>query len=227
MIDQGWRAGVRSLREGVGHLWANLGGYGPFLTVGGFTAVTGYALNSWSVSLFVRLQHIPAADAGKLIGIIGILAGPLGTVAGGVVLDRLRARGVAGAPLVVMAAGAIYALVTAACLSGSANLVQAIVSFSLFTFGSSFVLPALYVGIQMLTPDRFRGVAASFNMMVYTLCGLGLGPPAVGVISDLLPAGEKSLGVAVVIVEAAMAGLIVLVALVAQRSFHAKMLSVL
>ena len=50
----------------------------------------------------------------------------------------------------------------------------------MFMFGSTFVLPSLYVGMQMITPDRYRGIAASFNMMVYTLCGLGIGPAAVG-----------------------------------------------
>jgi hypothetical protein len=60
-------------------------------------------------------------------------------------------------------------------------------------------------------------------MMVYTLCGLGLGPTAVGAISDLLPAGNRTLGTAAVIVEAAMAAIIVPVALVARAGFQARM----
>jgi hypothetical protein len=79
--------------------------------------------------------------------------------------------------------------------------------------------------MQMLTPDRFRGVAASFNMMLYTLCGLGLGPTAVGAISDRLPRGESTIGVALLIVELAMAAAIVPLALFARRAFHARMVA--
>ena len=95
----------------------------------------------------------------------------------------------------------------------------------LFIFNSTLVLPSLYVGMQMLTPDRFRGVAASFNMMTYTLCGLGIGPTAVGLLSDSL-SGARGLGVAVVIVEAVMAAIIIPVALRSRRAFHARMAAV-
>ena len=155
------------------------------------TAVTGYAVTSWSSSLFVRMHGLTPADAGKLIGLIGIVAGPLGTISGGIVLDRLRARDVAGAPLVVMGIGSIFALLFAGSAAFAPNLTLASGLFCLFVFESTFVLPALYVGMQMLTPDRFRGIAASFNMMVYTLTGLGLGPTAVGAISDRLHGGRQ------------------------------------
>jgi MFS family permease len=187
--------------------------------------VTGYAVTSWSPSLFVRLQGLTTAEASKLIGLIGIAAGPLGTIAGGMLLDRLRSRGVIGAPLVIMGGGCLYTLATVAAFCNAPDLPIAIAMFSLFMFGSTFVLPSLYVGVQLLTPDRYRGIAASFNMMCYTLCGLGLGPTAVGAISDRLPAATGTLGTAVVVVEIAMAALIVPVALLARHRFHARMIS--
>jgi MFS family permease len=222
-VDRGIAAQLGSMREGLVYLLANMRSYAPFLVVGSLTAVTGYAVTAWSSSLFVRLQGLPPADAGKLIGIIGIVAGPLGTIAGGIVLDRLRGRGVAGSPLVIMSAGALYTMSMIGCFAAAPSLALAVAAFSMFMFGSTFVLPSLYVGMQMLTPDRHRGVAASFNMMVYTLCGLGLGPTAVGAISDLLPAGDQRLGTAVMIVEAAMAIIIVPVALVGRARFHGRM----
>jgi MFS family permease len=227
LVDLGWRPRLAHLGQAFAFLRSNLPGYASFLVVASLTSLTGYALSSWSASLLVRLQHIGTAEAGKLIGLVGILAGPAGTLIGGIALDRLRDRGVTGAPLVVMAGGAAFALITAAGVIGAPSLGLAVTSLSLFTFGSMFVLPSVYVGIQMLTPDRHRGVAAAFNMMTYTLCGLGLGPPLVGIISDLLPGGGRSLGAAVVIVEAAMAVVIVPVALRARSAFHAKMLLVI
>jgi MFS family permease len=224
-VESAWRGQLASLREGVGYLLGNMRAYAPFLVVGSCTATTGYALTSWSASLLVRLQGFTTAEAGQLIGIIGIVAGPMGTIAGGVLLDRLRARGVPGAPLLVMALGAVISLTTAAGLLAAPGVPLATLALVLFIFNSTLVLPSLYVGMQMLTPDRFRGVAASFNMMTYTLCGLGLGPTAVGLLSDSL-SGARGLGVAVVIVEAVMAAIIIPVALRSRRAFHARMAEV-
>lgn len=224
-IAGGVRTRLGGAAEGLSWLWTNLRSYLPFLVVGALTAVTGYAVTSWSPSLFVRLHGLTTPEASRLIGLIGIAAGPLGTIAGGMLLDRLRSRGVIGAPLVIMGAGCVYTLATVAAFCNAPNLPIAIAMFSLFMFGSTFVLPSLYVGMQLLTPDRHRGIAASFNMMTYTLCGLGLGPTAVGAISDRLPAGEGTLGTAAVIVEIAMAAIIVPVAILARHRFHARMLA--
>jgi MFS family permease len=225
-VDQGWGARFASAGRGLGYLLGNIRHYLPFLVVGALTAVTGYAVTSWSPSLFVRLQGLTTPEASALLGIIGVVTGPLGTIAGGMLLDRLRGRGVIGAPLVIMGCGCLYTLATVTAFVHAPNLPAAIIMFGLFMFGSTFVLPSLYVGMQLLTPDRYRGIAASFNMMCYTLCGLGVGPAAVGAISDRLPASNGSLGAAVVIVELIMAALIVPVALLSRRAFHDRMLAV-
>lgn len=216
---------VAAMREGLGYIVAHLRSYAPFLLIGALTAVTGYAVTSWSSSLFVRIHGMAPADAGKLIGLIGVIAGPVGTIAGGWLLDRLRARGVVGAPMVIMGSGCLIALSMSAAVGYAASLPLATLFFCIFMFGSTFTLPSLYVGMQMLTPDRYRGIAASFNMMIYTLAGLGLGPTAVGAISDRL-SGGSGLAHAVVIVEAAMALVIVPTALLARRAYHARSLAV-
>jgi MFS family permease len=218
------RGGLAGMLAGLLYLWRNLGAYAPFLAVASLISISGYAVTSWSVPLFVRLHGLAQADAGKLVGLIGLAAGPLGTIAGGVALDRLRARGVRGAPLLIMALCAVYTLATVTAFTFASGLTPAIIAFGLFMFGSTFGVASLYVGMQLLTPDRYRGAAASFNMMTYTLFGLGVGPAAVGLISDRLPHAPGALGQAVVIVELAVAALIVPVALLARHRFHTRML---
>jgi MFS family permease len=210
---------------GLLYLWRNLGAYAPFLAVASLISISGYAVTSWSVPLFVRLHGLAQADAGKLVGLIGLAAGPLGTIAGGVALDRLRARGVRGAPLLIMALCAAYTLATVTAFTFASSFTAAIIAFGLFMFGSTFGVASLYVGMQLLTPDRYRGAAASFNMMTYTLFGLGVGPAAVGLISDRLPPAPGALGQAVLMVELAIVALIVPVALLARHRFHRRMLN--
>ena len=215
----GGNGGLAAARHGLAYVLANLKGYAPFLLIAAMTAVTGYTLNSWSSSLFVRVHGMTAADAGKMIGIVGLIAGPLGTISGGVLLDRLRARGVAGAPLLVMAGGSVVALLTAAGIGYAPGRAVATSLFALFMFESTFTLPSIYAGMQLLTPPSFRGVAASFNMMIYTIAGLGIGPAAVGAISDRLR-GPFALADAIVMVEGAMAFLIVPIALFARHAYQ-------
>lgn len=215
------KASLAATGDGLAYLVRNLGRYAPFLLVGALTAVTGYAMTSWSSSLMVRTHGFTPAGAGALIGLVGIIAGPIGTVAGGFLLDRLRSRGVQGAPLVIMAGGSVVALLTVAGVGYVSSLPLAVACLSLFMLESTFTLPSLYAGMQYLTIGTYRGVAAAFNMMVYTLAGLGLGPTAVGLISDHLQ-GDHGLAGALVLVELAMVALIIPTAILARRAYEAR-----
>jgi hypothetical protein len=224
--DVGLAGRLGGMRRGVGYIAANLRAYLPFLLVAAATSAGGYAMSTWSTSLWVRLHGFSASDAGKLVGLIGVVVGPLGTITGGFALDRLRANRIAGAPLIIMAGAAFAVVAIVAGFTWVSGTIPAIFFFALFIFNTFVTLPSVYAGMQMLTPDGFRGVAASFNMMIYTLCGLGLGPTAVGVVSDLI-AGSHSLGIAVLAVEAALAAFIIPVAIVSRRSFESRAQSVL
>ena len=61
--------------------------------------------------------------------------------------------------------------------------------------------------------------------MTYTLFGLGVGPTAVGLISDRLPHTPGALGQAVVFVELAIVAFILPVAFLARHRFHSRMLN--
>ncbi len=199
----------------------NLGSYAPFLLVAALTAVTGYAMTSWSSSLMVRTHGLSPAGAGALIGLVGIIAGPIGTLAGGFLLDRLRGLGVRGAPLMIMAGGSVIALFAVIGVGYAPSLPLAVTFLGLFMLESTFTLPSIYAGMQFLTVGRYRGVAAAFNMMVYTLAGLGLGPTAVGLISDHLQ-GDHGLAGALALVEAAMVAIIVPTVLLARGAYEAR-----
>ncbi|QGZ93783.1 MFS transporter [Terricaulis silvestris] len=213
-----------NLRDGAAHLWRNIDAYGPFFIVGACTSTMGYAVTSWSSSVLVRLHDQAPADAGMIVGLVSVVGGPIGTLTGGWVLDALSARRVVGAPLVLMAAGALLCFTAVIGFSTAPSLTLACASLLLYSFATTGVLPGLYVGMQMLTPDRFRGVAASLNMMLYTFMGLGVGPTAIGLLSDRMGGDGAALGTALVIVAAALAVVIVGTAFATRKAFHAKVL---
>lgn len=219
-VDKGkTAAALAHMREGLRYLKAGFGRYVPFLAVGSAVACSGYAFVSWSASLLVRLHGASPAEAGALVGTAGLIAGPAGTIFGGILLERLQARRVAGAPLVHMAAAAVAALVALLAFLLAPGIGTAGLALGLFLGISTLMVVPLYVGIQLLTDPHKRGIVASFNMMIYTLFGLGFGPAAVGLVSDWLPEGDTSLGLAVLIVVGAMAAIAVPVTLRYRHAF--------
>lgn len=226
-VQDGLAAQFAGVKIGLVYMWRNIQGYAPFLVVGSLTALMAYSVTAWSSSLLIRVHGFTVSDAGLLIGIVGVSAGPIGTLLGGVSLDRMRAHGVVGAPLVIMGLGGACMMAMLCGVVFVSGLTFVTVFFALFIAGSTFVLPSLYVGMQMITPDRFRGIAASTNMMFYTMCGLGLGPTLVGIVSDLLPQGETTLGVALIIVQTVIFTAMGSVVLMSRQSFDRRVKAIL
>ena len=57
--------------------------------------------------------------------------------------------------------------------------------FTAFSLSLTMWLPPVYAGILDLVLPRMRGMAMSFYILTMTIIGLGLGPYAVGLVSDL------------------------------------------
>lgn len=214
------RDSLAAIRQGLTYLVGQLRNFAPFLLVGSMTVVCGYSVTSWSTSIFVRLHGLSAPDASLFVGLASLVAGPLGAMLGGIALDRLQARDVAGAPLVLMAMGACVGAPLAILACFVPNVYIAAVCFAVFIMTSGFNIPSLYMGMQLMTSDRYRGVAASFNMMVYTIAGLGFGPPSVGFVSDLMGGSHASLGYAIAVMQTTMVLLIVPTVLTLRRRYQ-------
>ena len=161
---------VRSLRRFV------LGG-----TLYGLAA---YGIHTWMPVYYIRYHDLSTGEAGTAISIIVGVLGGLGAVAGGAICARLSRRDL----------GWNGWLPGLAILISVPLLIAMLLTDNTWLALSLFVLPGIlssvYAGptwaiIQELVPPGRRAVAASVYMLIYNLIGLGLGPLAVGVISDL------------------------------------------
>ncbi len=150
---------------------------------------------------YIRYHDLSTGEAGTAISIIVGVLGGLGAAAGGAVCARLSRRDL----------GWNGWLPGLAILTSVPLLIAMLLTNNTWLALSLFVLPGIlssvYAGptwaiIQELVPPGRRAIAASVYMLIYNLIGLGLGPLAVGVISDLyLPSlGHESLRWAMVTV---------------------------
>ena len=160
---------------------------------------------AWLPSFLTRSHGMQADEVGRLLGLALGLAGPLGTIVlGGIVADRLSRRDIRwGMWLVGIGALVLcpaYVLVIAAptgSLAIAAYFIPAL--FGIFFQGPTAALS------QAVSPVSMRATSGALLLLIGNLIGLGLGPLAIGVLSDMLEPqfGQESLRYALLVAPAA------------------------
>jgi MFS family permease len=172
--------------------------------------VTVYVLLSWAPAFAMRTFHVSAGRIGPLIGLGFSVLGAAAIIGGGVITDRLNRKSQRTA---VRLTGVIQLLVVPllvlALFAGS--FWTFIVAASLAYGSASFFASPNWALTQNAAPPQMRASAAALMLLVFNAFGLGVGPPLVGAVSDLLVGhfGTESLKYALLIPAAfsAVAGL--------------------
>jgi MFS family permease len=163
-------------------------------------AFIGYGHAPFTASFFLR-NHTSeiaglAADFGlKSVGFLGLAlglisgtAGAIGSWVGGWIADKYGKRDLRA----YMVAPAIASLVTIPVYILAVTIDQA--SIALFILAINAFLGTLWYGPvygtgQSVVPPHMRATAAAILLFIINLIGLGLGPLAVGILSDWLNKG--------------------------------------
>ena len=152
----------------------------------GMHAIVVYGASQWTASFLLRAHQLGSGAAGTWLALLQG-AGLVGTLLGGLLSDALSRR--SGDPrwyLWVPAAATVGCLPFQLLGYQSAVLAVALACFAVSAMlGATFFGPSFSV-TQSLAPPRMRAVAASLLLFVQTMVGLGIGPWAVGLISDRL-----------------------------------------
>lgn len=175
----------------------------------GFTmlAFASYAATAWIPTIFVRDHGWSAATVGVRLGLIALVVGPLGTIVGGWLADRLEARGRRGGKLIVGLVAALGLIGPAIAFPLAANPMVSLALLVPFMFFVSFVWGLAPAALQEIMPNQMRGQATALYTGVLNLVGLGLGPASVAVLADYVFRNPLSLNLACAIV-VPLAGLV-------------------
>jgi MFS family permease len=175
------------------------------LTVVGYTLVTfaSGALADWFPTLLSRLRNVPMEEAATITGVAAALGGLLGTVAGGLLADRLRTRNQTRNPYLAV--------------SGVSMAVATVVAMGGLVVTSKVAIFALILGAQTLmffyngpinsvlvncVPSALRARAFAFSILCIHILGDAISPFLVGLLSDV----TGSLMVAISVVPVTMMG---------------------
>jgi MFS family permease len=176
-----------------------------YMSIGvSIVAFIGYGHAPFGASFFLRVhgEEIgrlaaqfglgPIGFVGLSLGLILGIAAGLGVFIGGIIADRFGAkdlRAYMGIPgIAILASIPIY---TVALLMPTFLPILPILAFNSVLV--SLWQGPVYATVQNIAPTHMRATAASVFLFIANLIGLGLGPLAVGVASDIL-AGPFGLG---------------------------------
>jgi predicted MFS family arabinose efflux permease len=156
------------------------------------------AAGAWLPPFFMRSHAMSIGNASLILGIAGGGFGALGSTVGGAIADRVarsdatRRTGF-GACVLLLAMPCLLAATLSVALAPA-------IAFTLVSFALIFVgLPVAFGSMLTLASPRIRGVTSATMQGMCNLLGYGLGPLAVGIVSDKI-GGPNSLRYALAIV---------------------------
>jgi len=147
-------------------------------------ALVGYAFMYWVPTFFVRTHGWTPMQAAQGYGFSILVFGSLGIIAGGLIADRLRHRGMIDGNIRTCIGVALFAVpfgVAAPMMptGGSALALLSVVNFVLAM--ASGTAPAV---IQQMMPGAMRGQASAIYLFIVNLVAMGIGPVSVGFLND-------------------------------------------
>ncbi len=145
----------------------------------------GYAFAVWGPPFFMRVHHMPTGELGTWLGAILGIGGAAGSILGGLLADRwgaadLRRRLYIPAIATLLQIPCILAMLAASCPTTAFVALAPSALLSAMWFGPVFALT------QTLVRPEARATASAVLVFVINLIGLGLGPPAIGALNDVL-----------------------------------------
>jgi MFS family permease len=152
------------------------------------------AVAFWVPAHMMRVHEFTPSKVALTYGPIMFVFGALGIVAGGMLADRLRARGIRDAELRVGTLSALALWPVAVAAFQVSNPTVMIWLLAPLLFLSSFPFGAASAAIQLVTPNRFRARASALYLLVINLTGIGFGATAASAISDFVLRDERRVG---------------------------------
>lgn len=182
-----------SLAEAFGYLRLHRALFSLQLIGYSLIALAAYGVGIWIPTMFIRTHGWTAAEAGISYGLTITVLGTLGGLASGALSDRWLAAGRADAriQLTVISLVLWVPLLCAGMLVSDAQ--TALVCLGLAAGMSSMANSLGPTALHDIVPGRLRGQATALFFFVINMIGLGVGPTAIALVTDLVFADDTAL----------------------------------
>ncbi|MDO7843605.1 spinster family MFS transporter [Sphingomonas immobilis] len=140
-------------------------------------------VGSWASVLLIRERNVPIAAAGAALGLVLGAGGIAGTLLGGVAARFRADRGNSGLPVIAGLAALIGAPCLAVALASRSEILTLVALAPYSVLLSAYYGPAFGFCLN-LAPSPVRARALSVVFILCNVVGGGLGPLAIGLLSD-------------------------------------------
>ena len=192
----------------------------------GFSLISlaGYGSAAWIPSYFIRVHSWSPTQVGLVYGSAVAIFGTFGVILGGHIADRLTRRGVVDGTLRVGIFAALAAVPTVPLLLMLHSTTAVFAALAVAVLFFSMPLGCAAAALQEIVPSNMRAQASAVYLFVLNMVGLGLGPTAVALCTDLLFGDDMAVGQSLALVCSSAllsAALLLYVGLAPYRRSHA------
>ncbi|MFV0645472.1 MAG: spinster family MFS transporter [Sphingomonadaceae bacterium] len=164
--------------------------------------IPSYSLVTWVPAFLMRVHDMGPASTGSALGLMLLVGGTMGMLAGGYASDRLTARGYHDAPMRVCIVAMILQapLFVGGLLVSDTALCLALLAGSIFCISLTGGLQG--ASIQILSPPAIRGQMVAVYLLFANLIGLGIGPTLTASMTDRIFGDPSRIGEALALTSA-------------------------
>ena len=178
-------APVIGMWKGIASLWHNAAAFHLVAAIT-ITSLVGYAVTGWGPSYMQRSLGMSMLDVSKYVALPAAFVAGISAMLGGWLCDRAaKKHGIYAQSYVVMIMK-LVAFPFALAFYFVDHLWLALGSYFVAAIFAGAYIGPTYAMIQHLAPLRLRATWAALTLLATSLLGLGIGPFAVGQISDML-----------------------------------------
>ena len=161
------------------------GFYGNFYAGMSLLVINLYAFPSWMPTVMIRRFGISAGEVGVQYGIAVLVTGSIGVLSGPWIAQAIERWGKRRDQLLLVpfyAALALIPICVAVTLAGSFHAILAVAALASFAYSVPQALASS--ALQLVTPNRMRGMASSVYVFMVSVAGLGFAPTIVALLTD-------------------------------------------
>ena len=191
-----------AFRDGLAYILQRWRAFGTLFVASACNLTMG-ALAFWNVALFKRTWNWDVAQVGVAVGLILFTAGPLGTLLGIFLTNRDLRRGRRDATLRALFLGLVIGVPAYILFPLMPSAALGLLALFCAHVGQAMATAAGPATLVMLAPGQIRAQTTAIYYLVISVVAQLLGPPLVGLITDLI-GNPGALRYAVAIVAAAI-----------------------
>jgi MFS family permease len=163
-------------------------------------AIVNFGTAFWFPAFFERAHGWSAGKIGLLMGGATAIFGVVGVIAGGRLADRFKTRGRPDGNLLVLIISAIISIIAGLPLYLTASEPVLIAALIVTNFVAAAPFGAAAAAMAEMSPSAMRGQAAALLVFLLNFVGLGLGPPAVALVTDNVFGDPAKVGLSLLVV---------------------------